>query len=767
MRPYVALILDSFREAVVSWTLWLLVVPITLILLLLAPASVREEVATTLESHELVSPVKLARRIRIEAEGTEPSPGKRVWSLLNSSEQEAWERIAEPGRSVGERIQNRSRIRRALNRLIESEDLYDADAWRGVLLDKETQALVEKDAASLDRIDRQRRNRLVLQAAFPNYISKGGVRVVGRYFGFDVTSPFTMPGVRFRTFISDTIVPAVSGFLLGNIGVFIAIMVTSSITPQLFEPGSLNLLFSKPIVRSVAFLAKFFGGCAYILLCTAYLNIGLWLIMGWRFGVWNSGWWTSIPVFLFIFAVYYSVSASVGAISRNAIVAVAAAVLFWTAGFGIAVTDSFYVSLSIRPQEISHLRQSRGKTLAVTRSGRLLQWDDDKQEWQSVSQRFGAVGLMHVIGPVWMETEEGERILVARRFGRARGSMFDRPRLEILSPSGEAWESTNGIRLPQGTLNLFTIPDGGVIAVGIDGIYRIHRWASEEEGDGIPTGFFFKLPRLGKREFEPIGPSDWALRGPFHVAIDPATGRLAVYDAGEVAVYRLGERGKYEEVGRTTVTADGEQGGAVAIGGSTVVCILVDGDVIELDATTLEKRHTYRREPKSQPRRVVAARDGSTFAVLYHNHALYLLRPQVKGDRRYERPNELPQRRIDAITFDEQGMLQVVHHFRRVAWFDPQGGKIVRQYRPGLTWSQWIYFTIVRPLDRIMPQPGELKNTAQYLMLKKETTDGDFNRGDIEAPRESLNPWEPLLATGVFFVLVLGLTCLAIERKDF
>ncbi|HHK42792.1 MAG TPA: hypothetical protein ENJ50_10280, partial [Planctomycetaceae bacterium] len=106
MRPYVALILDSFREAVVSWTLWLLVAPITLILLVLAPASVREEVATTLESHELVSPVKLARRIRAEAEGTEPSPGKRIWALLTSTERAAWERIADPGSSPGERIQN-------------------------------------------------------------------------------------------------------------------------------------------------------------------------------------------------------------------------------------------------------------------------------------------------------------------------------------------------------------------------------------------------------------------------------------------------------------------------------------------------------------------------------------------------------------------------------------------------------------------------------------------------------------------------------------
>jgi hypothetical protein len=77
------------------------------------------------------------------------------------------------------------------------------------------------------------------------------------------------------------------------------------------------------------FLTKFAGGCAFILLNAAYFVIGLWLIVGLRFGIWSTRMLLCIPVFLFLFSIYYAVSSLAGVLWRNAVVCIVVTVLFW------------------------------------------------------------------------------------------------------------------------------------------------------------------------------------------------------------------------------------------------------------------------------------------------------------------------------------------------------------------------------------------------------------------------------------------------------
>ena len=53
MKAYLAVIKDSFREAFASRVLWILLVLITLLLLLLAPLGVKDEVAATLSRGDI------------------------------------------------------------------------------------------------------------------------------------------------------------------------------------------------------------------------------------------------------------------------------------------------------------------------------------------------------------------------------------------------------------------------------------------------------------------------------------------------------------------------------------------------------------------------------------------------------------------------------------------------------------------------------------------------------------------------------------------
>src|SRR6185436_7525687 len=102
----------------------------------------------------------------------------------------------------------------------------------------------------------------------------------------------------------QSLVAWLMGVFIGGVGVFVAILVTAPIIPQMFDAGSLHLLLSKPVSRWKLFLAKYLGGCSFILIAAAYLIAGLWLILGVRFGIWEPKLLYSIPIYLFVFAIY-------------------------------------------------------------------------------------------------------------------------------------------------------------------------------------------------------------------------------------------------------------------------------------------------------------------------------------------------------------------------------------------------------------------------------------------------------------------------------
>ena len=87
MRPYVAIIKDSFREAIASRVLWVMFALITFVLIALAPITYREEVTVGLREGEIEAWPALIEVLREASTQTAPSPTRRVWTLLDESGQ--------------------------------------------------------------------------------------------------------------------------------------------------------------------------------------------------------------------------------------------------------------------------------------------------------------------------------------------------------------------------------------------------------------------------------------------------------------------------------------------------------------------------------------------------------------------------------------------------------------------------------------------------------------------------------------------------------
>jgi hypothetical protein len=140
----------------------------------------------------------------------------------------------------------------------------------------------------------------------------------------------------------------IEDILVNSWGAAIALLLSSIITaffiPNMLRKGAVDLLLSKPIHRTSLLLYKYVGGLTFMFLNTAFLVVGLWLVLGWRSGLWGPGFLWSIPILTFQFAIYYAVSTLFAVLTRSPIVAILMSCLAWLVftgvGWGYRYIDS-------------------------------------------------------------------------------------------------------------------------------------------------------------------------------------------------------------------------------------------------------------------------------------------------------------------------------------------------------------------------------------------------------------------------------------------
>ena len=104
-------------------------------------------------------------------------------------------------------------------------------------------------------------------------------------------------------------------------GMFLAAFASAGLVPSVLEPGRIELLLSKPVPRWRILLGRYVGNVLIIGLNTAYLVFGVWLIFGFKTGVWQVGFLWTIATTTFIFAVLLTVVVLVGVLFESAALA--------------------------------------------------------------------------------------------------------------------------------------------------------------------------------------------------------------------------------------------------------------------------------------------------------------------------------------------------------------------------------------------------------------------------------------------------------------
>jgi hypothetical protein len=760
IRPYLAILKDAVREAMASRVLWFTSGLVLLLLALLAPIGYQVQPATELAFAELVDALGLLEQLQADhARGT-PSPGQRIWELLAPQERQRLIQLAKDAARDGRgAVRLHQALREALNGLIRRPDLYDPAAWDHEALPREAQQLLARPTAARSAVEQARLNRLLLQTSFDRHVRSRGGQSVQVTYGRLASDPLPFSKRQLDELLAQWLLPTVVGWIVGGFGMVAAILVTSGMIPQMFDPGSIALLLSKPLSRSGLLITKFLGGCAFVLINVTLLLGGLWLIAGWRLDCWNAGLWTCIPVFLFMFLVYYAVSALAGVVWKSPVISVGLTIFFWLVCFAIDLSHDLLNDLAVRPQRIRQIAAAEDTLLTRTESGVLQLWDATQQDWQVLRVPGRAGRNLPLTGGLVYHAPT-QSLLLVEGLQTPLGPL-GRMTLYV-ARAEDAWRPKEGPLLPSSTVGLVLTSDQQVLAYGQEGLFRL-------QGSPTSTGRSLSLlglnvPLGGGAEFRPcLSEPRVSWETPLAAAADPREKKVVVASGNRVLLWVEDGQGRFVRHAQHTLPGPRPKRLSVALAGPNVLVAGEQGPLWRLSSDDLAVRQSVPLPATAELQQIAIRPDGLAAALLFDDGRLWRLDGTSGGPMQ---PRQVRAGQVTALAWTDDA-LWVAEEPQRVRACDGPGEAVQAEYAPPLARTQWLFHYVVRPLHLLSPKPRQLQQTVQYLLTGNESTTLPFPVADSNRPTRPRDPWAPVRSGLVFIVVALTAACLYLERHEF
>lgn len=671
--------------------------------------------------------------------------------------------------------------------MIQDDDFYREDDWKGKNYGAEVQELVALGSRKSSK-QSARLNRVLISKSFGANIREGAKTSLDFYYAvwrFDFLSS-NSTRQQFASQATLTLPYVIDKFVL-SIGLLIAILVTANIIPQTFESGTLNLLLSKPLSRSSLYIAKFVGGCMFVTVCASVLFIGVWLWMGLGLGIWERSTLISIPLYIIVFAIYYSVSGFIGLTTRNTIMAIVVTAVFWGMCSGVGFTHKFFTTYydALQSERVvpmaDNLIQVDPLANPAIWNSQAGSWEKprlpevDAQESMSRSAAPMAKGFVSIFG----RDAEGMPPTLGPAFDPVSGNTIlgrflftdpiktrNRQQLLVSSDNGRTF-SLNG-SLPRKTTRLFGTAEG-IIAVTSDGdFYHYQPNPKPDEPVAENTG-----EKKAKKKRDPffvkLGPNENAkdVRNRDLVALNRKNMDVAIYASGEVSIFALEGDGDdrsyvHKRSEKIDTGARDSMSCRVAYQGNTILLVLGNGQIISIDATTLQKKKDYLPEVSFAVDSVEASPDGRWFAVSYVNETVWML--DTENDDQMKKALVGGQGTISAVYFDDESMF-VADRTDRVSKYALSDFSKEETFSPGGDMMANAYRYVIKPLYFAFPKPGEFYKVVTHL-----SSSGDATRNpDVDLTRRdgSTDPWAPLTSGLIFMAIMLLISCVTFSRTDY
>ncbi len=823
MRPYFAIIKDSFRAALASRVLYVLLLFITLLLLVISPLHIRETLDWQLPTRGLDNQ-KIAEML-VERQGQDgEAVMTRIWELLpdDNNLKERVIKIAEKGETAevapkaegrrGNRgggrpewtvdLETRQELIDGLNSVIENPKFYIASDWKNRLLRREAKELIDSGYDQLSDIQVRRVNRLLFSSAFSKKLVPPGEdsAIEFCYAIWNPIDPLPMSQQQLSKLLITDLPWYFEKFVL-SIGLLIAIIVTANLIPETFEPGSLNLLLSKPISRWGLYVAKFLGGCTFIGICTAYLFFGLWLWLGIGMGTWDRAILLSIPLYILVFAIYFAVSAFVGLVWRSSIVSVILTLVFWAFCFSIGSVYGVF-DTKMKNTELASVFPAANEVFATDVLQQVYRWDQSGSAWDLVAgvnlsgddqmavnissylAKLSVVPAFPALGnspqPVY---DPIHNIVVCSRLNSLGGSSNDN-KVSVLREG--ATESLELGKIPSGTIQLFPSPHG-IIAVTSGGeIYRMNselvqqrlkvsneaeEVASDEIADGSSDENTISDAVESTEElFVEMGQAEGIrLRNKSSISYNRQLDEFAIYDAGFIKVFGLNDGSYYLKAELALeLSFDKKMTAMIAYSGKTIAVAFGNGKVISVNAETMVEENEFQLESRSAIRQIDGSPDGQYIGVLFRNGNLWML--DLEGGQEMRKVNFFGVKGISTFDLIEDGQVWIGEDIESATLCDLDQGTVVKTLNPSSDLIQSLYRYAIRPAYTICPKPSEFYKVVSHLASSSDTSANeniDLREAERRGNSPGESPWAPLTSGLVFMFVMLAAGCLVFQAKDY
>ena len=770
MRPYLAIIVDSFRAAIASRVLYIMLALITLLFLVVGPLHLTETLDWQLnqDQHFEKSDTIIARLIE-RGETSKTKSTTRVWSLLSKETQNNVRELYKnqsktdgPGSNQRDKRKKIAKLVDELNAMIESPKFYREDDWDRFSKVAEAESLLENGFDNLSPERMRRLNRLLIGKAIPGLAPSQAAAINLHYWFIDTGWTYNLSQQQISYYVSSGTTEFFDKFVL-SIGLLIGIIVTANVIPQMFDPGSLNLLLSKPINRSGLYLTRFAGGCTQIAICAAYLFTGAWLWLGLAVGVWDQAFLWSIPIYILVFAIYYSISALIGLLYRSPILAVVATVVFWATCFAVGTSYLSFHALMQNQRLYDPLVTENG-VVAVNGYGDIVTWEANSKAWKIAikspagpQQAEAAVNRFIVklkttpyqirptVDPSSKQVIAGATISIASLhtgYSRYQGHVSDQS-LKQFRNVGEF----------QGPAMAMFATDNGLLLCDRDG--RFMRWDLNQNKRVVAKS---------------IGPDKRSrIVTAYSVAMNPSNQEIAIHDTTDdqhqIIVFKPTDKGYVRDRSGVIDVATSEKIKCfIAYANNTIIAVAGNGRIVGLNATSMEPLPTMKTcESSCGIETIATSPDGKWIAMVYGNQRLWLM--DVNNDRKLYRPSVTGNSNTSSVSFDAESRLCVFDRENRLTVYETASLTPVQEFTPKDSWFETAYRYLVSPLYTVFPKPGEFHKVTNYLSSTRDTANNPAVDLIFE-PTES-NPLAPLWSGLGFMVLMLGLSCWIFHFKDF
>jgi ABC-type transport system involved in multi-copper enzyme maturation permease subunit len=129
-------------------------------------------------------------------------------------------------------------------------------------------------------------------------------------------------------------------FWLFGAAVFLAIIATASIYPDLMAEGSIEVTLSKPVGRLRLFLIKYVGSLLFMAVQVGIFMLLVFFAMRWRVGTWNPSLFWFVPLAVLVFSYLYCVVVLFSVKTRSVLPGILGAAALWVLAFIFNMGDA-------------------------------------------------------------------------------------------------------------------------------------------------------------------------------------------------------------------------------------------------------------------------------------------------------------------------------------------------------------------------------------------------------------------------------------------